>query len=264
MAEAYSSLIRAQLRSQLSYRTSFLLNCLAQMLAQANDLLVIVVLFGRVASLGGFGVQEVLLVYALSGIAFGLADMVVGNVEQLPQYIRTGRFDVVLMRPMGSLAQLCASDFQLRRLGRVVTALGVLVYVLSISDIHWTPITLLLLVITPVAGAVIFGSIFIASNSLSFWLIDGRELANTVTYGGNYFTSYPVTVFSGWLRVFLAYVIGGAFVSYYPALALLGRADPLGGPDWLRFSAPVVALLAALAAGTVWRFAIRHYRGTGS
>ena len=260
----YGRLARAQVRSQLTYRGSFLMNCLAQAIAQAADLLVIVVVFSRVASLGGFDIHAVLLFYAFSGLSFGLADMTVGSIERLPTYIRTGTFDVVLIRPLGTLFQLFAGDFQLRRIGRALTAFGTLVYVLSISDIHWSPATVLLLVLTPLAGAVIFGAIFVAANSVSFWFVDARELANTVTYGGSYLTSYPITVFTDWVRVLLAYIVPGAFVAYYPALTLLDHPDPLGAPTWLGWLATPVALLAATAAALIWRNAVRHYRGTGS
>ncbi len=61
-----------------------------------------------------------------------------------------------------------------------------------------------------------------------------------------------------------AYALGFAFVGYYPALALLGRADPLGLPAWVGWSSPVVAMAAAFLAAVVWRLGIRHYRSTGS
>lgn len=260
----FARLARAQVRGQLSYRSSFVMNCFGQALAQANDLVVILIVFGRVASLGGFDIRAVLLFYALSGMSFGLADMAVGSIERLPDYIRTGTFDVVLMRPLGTLLQLFASDFQLRRIGRVLTAFGVLVYVLSTSDIHWSPAKALLLVLTPVAGAAIFGSIFVAANSVSFWFVDARELANTVTYGGSYLTSYPINIYAGWMRTLLAYLVPGAFVAYYPGLTLLDHADPLGAPAWFGWLDTPVAVLAAVLAGLIWRSAVRHYRGTGS
>jgi ABC-2 type transport system permease protein len=67
----FTRLARAQIRGQLSYRSSFLMNCVGQALAQANDLVVILIVFGRVASLGGFDIRAVLLFYALSGCRSG-------------------------------------------------------------------------------------------------------------------------------------------------------------------------------------------------
>jgi ABC-type uncharacterized transport system permease subunit len=40
-----------------------------------------------------------------------------GNPDRLPELIRSGELDVMLLSVLG---QLCAADFALRRLGRVV------------------------------------------------------------------------------------------------------------------------------------------------
>ncbi|NUT50868.1 MAG: ABC transporter permease [Saccharothrix sp.] len=260
----YAKLVGARLRGQMAYRTSFALQCVAQAVNQLAELGIILVLFNRVGALGGFSVAEVVLMYAIAGTAFGIADLVAGQLDELPAYIRTGRFDVLLLRPLGTLAQMVVSDLHLRKFGRIVAGLGTLVYALSHNDIAWSPWTATLVVVAPISGAVIFSSVWVTANALCFWVVDGQELANTVTYGSNAFTSYPITVFGPWLRRFFAFAVPGAFVAYYPALALLGRPDPLGGPAALGWVSPLVAAAAAVVAGLVWRTAVRHYRGTGS
>jgi ABC-2 type transport system permease protein len=62
----------------------------------------------------------------------------------------------------------------------------------------------------------------------------------------------------------LAYGVGFAFVAYYPALLLLDRSDPLGGPAALGYAAPLAAVILAGAAALLWRTGVRHYRSTGS
>ena len=104
----------------------------------------------------------------------------------------------------------------------------------------------------------------LAGRSVAFWWIESAEFANGLTYGGRDFASYPLTVYSGLFRRLFGYSLGFAFVAYYPALILLGRPDPLHGPAWLGWCAPLVAGLAALAAAGVWRLGVRHYRSTGS
>lgn len=265
MAErVYPKLIGARLRGQMSYRTSFALQCLAQAIGQLTELAIILVLFNRVSALGGFSVQEVVLMYAIAGTAFGIADLVAGQLDELPTYIRTGTFDVLLLRPLSTLGQMMASDLHLRKVGRIVAGVAALVYALSHNDIAWSPFAVVLVVVAPVSGAVIFAAVWIVANSICFWVVDGQELANTVTYGSSAFTSYPATVYGPWLRRFFAFVIPGAFVAYYPSLALLDRPDPLGGPTLLGWISPLVAAAAAVVAGLVWRTAVRHYRGTGS
>jgi viologen exporter family transport system permease protein len=132
------------------------------------------------------------------------------------------------------------------------------------ADLRLTPLRWALLVAMPVVGAVLFGAVFVATAAVAFWWIDSSEFANGFTYGGRDFTSYPITVYSGPFRRAFAYGLGFGFVAYYPALALLGRPDPLGAPGWLGYAAPLAALAAAGVAAVVWRIGVRHYRSTGS
>ncbi|MGH8571912.1 MAG: ABC transporter permease [Gammaproteobacteria bacterium] len=260
----YRSLMAASVRSQLAYPTSFALQCAAQALVQLQDMVIILVLFSRIGEMGGFTRLEVLLIFSLAGISFGLADMLVGPLDTVGQLVRTGTLDALLLRPLPALTQICASDFALRRVGKVGTALVVLGYVLVTSDIAWTPVRVAVLLITPLTGLVLLGAIWVTASAAIFWLVEGSELPNAVTYASGMFTSYPVSVFSGWLLRLMAFVIPGAFVAYYPALAILGKPDPLGLHPVLQYSAPLVAVLAAGVAAGVWRAGVRHYVGTGS
>ena len=260
----YRSLVAASVRSQLAYPTSFALQCLAQALVQLEDMVVVLVLFSRISAMGGFTLQEVLLIYGLAGISFGLTDMLVGSLDRVSQLVRAGTLDAVLLRPLPAMAQICVSDFALRRLGKVGTSLAVLCYVLATSEISWTPLRIAILLITPLTGLVLLGAVWVAASATTFWLIEGQELPNAVTYGSGMFTSYPMSVFSGWLLRLMAFVVPGAFVAYYPALAILGKPDPLGLHPILQYSAPVVAVFAAGLAALIWRAGLRHYVGTGS
>jgi ABC-2 type transport system permease protein len=134
----------------------------------------------------------------------------------------------------------------------------------GLAHVRLTPVHFALLVLTPVCGAVFFGSLFVAGATVAFYWIDSGELANSFTYGGRTFTQYPITVYSGLFRRLFAYGLGFAFVAYYPGLLLLDRPDPLGAPAWLGWSSPAVAALAVGLAVLAWRTGVRHYRSTGS
>jgi ABC-2 type transport system permease protein len=260
----YLRIIGSRVRGQLTYRTSFALDVIAQFLGQSIELVAILVLFTQVTALGGFSAPEVLLLYGLAATAFGLADLTVGQVEELATFIRTGEFDVMLLRPLGTLPQLLSADVALKRIGRVASGLLVLGWSLATLDLPWTPARALLAVIAPISGAVIISAIFVAANSVSFWIVDGREMANSFTYGSSFSTSYPITIYGPWLRRALCYAVPAAFVGYFPALGLLGRPDPLGLPAALQWSSPLVAVIAVAVAGWIWRAGVRHYQGTGS
>ena len=259
----YLHLIGASMRSQAQYRTSLALETVGVLAFSFLDFVAILIIFANVPELAGWSLAEVALLYALATMAFALTDLAVGHLDFFPQLIRDGNFDLLLVRPRSTLFQVVTADFQLRRLGKVAQGVGVLVFALSQLHIDWSPDRALVLALAPLSGALIFGSVWIAAICVAFWTVEGREAANVFTYGGQTLAQYPVNIYDRWLRGFLAFVVPTAFVSYFPALYVLGKSDPLGLPPWLQPDSIVVAVLTAVVAGGVWRVAVRHYRSAG-
>jgi ABC-2 type transport system permease protein len=260
----YRVLIGARVRAQLQYRASFWTNLFATALITAGDFLVIWVLFEHLPTLEGWTLAEVAFLYAASGLGFALADMVVGHIETTHELVRTGQFDVVLLRPAGTLFQIVSSDFALRRLGKALQAGLVGVVALQYLDIQWDVGRVLMSFAIVVSGAAIFTAVFVIGSCVTFWFVGSSEFANAFTYGGQQMTTYPLNVFGPWIRRLLAYLIPLAFVAYLPGLYVLDKEDPLGLPTFLQFLSPVVAVASLLLARVVWDFAVRHYRSTGS
>ncbi|MEU3018778.1 ABC-2 family transporter protein [Nocardiopsis sp. NPDC007018] len=233
-------------------------------LATLSEMGAVVVVFRHAGTLAGFTVYEGLLVYALAAFSFGAAQLLAGTVDHLGDHIRTGTLDTMLVRPVSPLLQLAADQFSPRRFGRIVPSLIVLVFALVACDIDWTAGRVLMLPVLLVSGVVICTSVWLLASCVQFFATDAREAANSVTYGGQALTEYPIAIYGRGLVGAVTFVVPLAFVSWQPALHLLGRPDPTGLPDFLRFLAPVVAVALALAAAGVWRFGLRRYRSTGS
>ena len=168
-------------------------------------------------------------------------------------YPSAGQVRVCGLEPVGQRTRLA------RRIGVVMVVVAA-----TYAPVPLTLGRLVLLAVTPVAGAMIFGAVFVATATVAFWWIESGEIANGLTYGGLTFAQYPMTIYGALFRRLLAYGVGFAFVAYYPTLALLDRPDPLGAPRWLGYVSPAVAVVAAVAAGLMWRTGVRHYRSTGS
>jgi ABC-2 type transport system permease protein len=103
-------LVGAQVRSQLQYRTSFALDLVGSFLISFVDFLAVLILFHSVPQLGSWNVRQVALLYSISMISFALADLVIGHLDLLPQKVRDGSFDLLLVRPRGTLLQIAALD----------------------------------------------------------------------------------------------------------------------------------------------------------
>jgi ABC-2 type transport system permease protein len=259
----WGRLVGAQIRSQAQYRVSLALELVGTFLLSFLDFLAILVVFHNTPRLAEWNVHEVALLYALSSISFALTDLLIGHLDQFPQRIRDGNFDIMLVRPRGTLFQVLGSDFQMRRLGRATQGAVVLAYALTTLHVRWTVARAAVLLVSIPTGVAIFASIWVVFGCIAFWTVDGGEFTNAFTYGGTTLAQYPIDIYSAWLRRFLAYAVPLAFVCYFPALFVLGKRDPLGLPHVLQFLSPAVALAGAVVAGGMWRFAVRHYRSAG-
>lgn len=258
----FADLAGMWVRASMAYRVSFWLLALGTFVIGALDLAGIWVLFQNIDRLGGFSLVEIALLYGATGLALAFADFVVGRVDRLGQLIRLGRLDTMLVRPVPLLVQVCADEFALRRLTRVL--MMTLVFAWGATAVTWTPVRVGLAVVMVLCGSLIFFALFVTGACIQFWTADAAEFANAFTYGGNTLTQYPLTVLPRELVLMLTVAVPVAFVNWYPALFLLGRPDPFGLPSWLAFASPLVAGLLLVVAMLTWRTGVRHYRSTGS
>jgi ABC-2 type transport system permease protein len=262
--DVYRRLLGAYIRSEMQYRTSFVLLVMGSFLANIVDFAGVAVVLSRVPTLAGWSLGEVALLFGMSAMCFSLAEMFAGSLDFFDRFIQAGTFDRLLVRPRGLLVQVMAEEFSLRRLGRFAQGFAVFLIASRLLAVRWTPDKVVVLGAGVASGVAIFFSIFVLGAVFCFWMVQAREATNVFTYGGDFTSSYPLDVYRGWLRRFVTFVVPLAFVNYYPALYVLDRADPLGLPGWVRLLSPAVALLLGIIAWRAWAFGVRHYQSTGT
>ena len=261
---AFTILAAMWIRVSWTYRTSFLVMTAASLVITGIDFVAILVMFSNVDELGGFGLGEIAFLYGATAVCLGIADVVVGNVERIGRHVRLGTFDAMMVRPVGVFAQVCANEFALRRLGRIAQGVVILAWSLTVVDVTWDPARVAMLGSLVVCGTAIFLGLFVLGASFQFVSTDASEVANAFTYGGNTMTQYPLTIYPTEVVKALTFLVPVAFVNWYPALFILDVPDPFGLPGWLRFAAPVAAVVVCSLAALAWRAGVRRYRSTGS
>jgi viologen exporter family transport system permease protein len=262
-AGVYGTLLMSQLRSQASYRLSFGMDVVGSAAVALADLVEIYVVFANIPVFGGLDYPAVLLVFAIAQLAFGLANVITGNLDEVPRLVRSGTLDVLLLRPLPVLGQLLVAEVMLKRVGRVAVAGALLAFALTRLTVEWSPARIWLLVSAPLCGAAIFAAAFVLAGAAQFWLLDGAELTNSLTYGSSYAATIPASVMSLPLRVLFGFVLPAAFVGYLPTIELLGQPGPPWLPAGLAWWAPVAAAVSWTLALLCWRQGLRHYSGGG-
>lgn len=259
---SYVAISRLWVRASLQYPVSFWTMTVGGMLATGIDFLGIWVMFSHLTTYGGFTLREMGFLYGSSQLGIGIADLAVGNVERIGQQVRLGRLDAMMTKPVPLLVQVCADQFALRRISRIIQAVAILTW--ASWTVDWTTTKVLVLVVMTVCGGIIFFGVFVAFSCVQFWTSDASEFANAFTYGGATLLTYPLTVFPRQIVLSLTFVLPLAFVNWYPSLYILDRSGSSTLPQWLEFASPVAALVMVVVTIAAWRAGVRHYTSTGS
>src|SRR4051812_365924 len=140
----------------MQYRTSFALILAMTFVFSFLDFAAVWVIFTNLDAMAGWSFAEVALLYGTSAVSFNLANVLVAGVDVASQHIRAGTFDILLLRPVGTIVQLSAADIELKRVGRVAQGAVVLVVAMVAVDVAWTPLRLASLACVLAAGFAIF------------------------------------------------------------------------------------------------------------
>ncbi len=258
-------LIAASLSGQARYPASALMLTTGQFLGTGIEVIAVWALFHRFGEVQGWHLGEVALFYGLVNCMFSVADALGRGFDTLgTEFLRTGAFDRLLLRPRPVALQLMGHDFRISRAGRLLQGILVLVFATVQADIAWTPGAVGIALFALAGGVALFLGILVLQGTLSFWTVESLEIANVLTYGGVQAAQYPLALYAQWFRRVLTFVVPLACVAYYPALAILGKPDPLGAPAWMGLVSPLAGFVFLAAAFGVWRFGLRHYASTGS
>ena len=264
--QLYWRMIVVSIQAQMQYKVSFLLSMLGQFLATGIEIAGVWALFTRFGNLPDWTLAEVCLFYGTINIAFAIAEGASTGFDRFgTDYIRTGNFDRVLVRPRSIVLQLLGHELGLRRLGRLLQGLLVLCWALVTLEIDFGPIQFTYLLLVLAAGVCLFMGLFVFQATLSFWSVESLELMNTMTYGGVQSSQYPISIYEEWFRKFFTFVVPVACVGYYPILVILGKDDPLSSPWLFQVLAPLAGVaFLALAIWTFLKVGLTHYGSTGS
>lgn len=254
----------ACLRSQMQYKASFIMRVIGHLLVTTSEFITIVFIFGKFSHLKGWTLWEVGLLYGMTSASFASAEIFGRGFHTFDNMIRMGTFDRVLLRPAGVFVQVLASELELRKLGRLMQGLVVMVISWYKLGLELSLMKVGFLAAAVINGTILFSAIFIAGAAICFWSVQSTELPNMLTYGGVEASSYPISVYKRWFRNALIFVIPLAFVNYFPALYILGRPDPLGMPYFMRFLSPLASAAVMIPAIKFWNYGVNHYKSTGS
>lgn len=259
----YGHYAALSIKAQWHYRAAFALQIAGNFAATLVEFVGTWALLARFETFGGWGLGEVAILYGLVHAAFALAEAFGYGFDAFgTDFIRTGEFDRLLVRPRSVILQLLGHQVRLRQLGRFSQGLMVLIYGLWVTQ-HLSVTNALICLWCLIGGTMLFIGLFILQAALSFWTIESLEIFNAFTYGGTAIAQYPLTIFTKWIRWMITYVIPFAAITYFPALVITGRTALLSRQGAFCIIAPAAGFLLFGLALVAFASGIRRYTSAG-
>ena len=229
----------ANLQAAMEYRAAFVVQVLSM---AANDCLWLFfwwTYFKQFPLVHGWQNTDIVVIWAISACGFGIGMSVFGNAPKLAALIMNGGLDAYLSMPRNVLLHVCISATDPTAWGDFLFGLGVFLLVL-----HPTPLQAALFLLLAMMVALIFASFVIILGSTAFFLGNTDGLTQQLLGALITFSTYPMNIFSGTVRLLLFTIIPAGFISFVP-LQLLKQFT------WLLLGGMVgfTALIAAVAVG---------------
>lgn len=255
----YVHYVSVNVRSAMQYKASMLLMIMGQLLLSTTTFFGIHFMFMRFQRVKGYTYGEVLLCFAIVLMQFSLAEMFARGLDMFSGIVRRGEFDRILVRPRSAILQVLGAKFEISRIGRLLQAAMIFVYVVASSAVDWTAGRIACLLVMLTGGALLFAGLFLIYAGLCFFTLEGLEFVNVFTDGGREYGKYPLDIYGEGIMKFSTYVIPYALIQYYPLQYLLGRSD-----NALLMLCPFGVGAFLLAAYAFWRLGVRRYTSCGS
>jgi ABC-2 type transport system permease protein len=250
---------RSSIATELEYRVNFVANAVLSLFWLVWAAVGVSVYFQFADEVAGWTYAELLVVVGLFFTVNGLRQaLITPNLARMTEYIRQGTLDFLLTKPidaqfMVSVRHVGVYNFVDPFLGVALAAVGV------VASGHGVTLAAIgAFIVMLVAGVLLLYAFALVLMSASVWTVSSEGM-DDVVQGVVEVARLPVQMYRGPLQVVLTVALPVAFLTTFPAEALLGRGDAR-----LLLVAPAVAILAVVVASAFWRLALRAYTGASS
>jgi ABC-2 type transport system permease protein len=251
--------LRIGVMNEFQYRANFVIQLLQSAVAIATGLVVLALIFSKTSDLSGWTRPQLLVVMGVFTIMGGLIGFVIEpNMGRLMADIQQGTFDYVLTKPADSQLLVSVREFRLWRLTDVVVGGIVLFWGLGdlATDVGWGESLGFLVLL--VAGGVMIYCFWLLLTTGAFWFVR-MEMMQELFTGLYRAGQYPVTIYPGWLRVMLTFLVPIGFAVTVPSAALTDRLTV----NVLLLTLGFLAVLLVVTR-VFWRFALKRYSGASA
>jgi ABC-2 type transport system permease protein len=245
--------------NELQYRANFAVQIFQSVIALGTGLAVLGLVFSQTTRLNDWTQPELLTVMGVHIVMGGVIQTVIQpNMERLMTDVREGTLDFVLTKPEDAQVLVSVRDVKIWQSVDIIVGLVVLGIGVSQVQASIGPVQVLAFLVALLLGGLMIYCFWLIITTGAFWIVrmdEVHELFDGLYQSGR----WPVTIYPGWLRYSLTFLVPIAFAVTVPAEALTARLTP----ETLALAAGFAALLLGFTRW-FWRFGLRRYSGASA
>ena len=245
--------------NELQYRANFAIQVFQSLIALGTGLAVIGLVFSQTTRLNDWTQPELLAVMGVHILMGGvIGTLIQPNMERLMTDVREGTLDFILTKPEDSQVLVSVREVRIWQAVDILIGFAVLGFGIAQLQTSIGPVQALAFAGALVLGAVMIYCFWLIVTTGAFWIVRMDEIHEL--FDGLYQSGrWPVTIYPGWLRVSLTYLVPIAFAVTVPAEAITSRLT-----IETIVTAAVFALALLLFTRWWWRFGLRNYSGASA
>ncbi len=251
--------VRINVLNEVAYRVNFYVQLFQSLVELGTALAGLAVIFSYTGNLRGWTPDEMLALVGVYFIAGGTIGLVIEpSLEQFITAVRDGTLDFTLTKPED--AQFLVSLQAVNIWKAIDIVMGAAVLATALVRLGekigvWQAASFGLM---SLSGLVIIYSFWLILATLSFWFVRVENIL--VIFQSMYEAGrWPISLYPGWLRFALTFIVPVAFATTIPAEALTGRLTPQ-----TLVGAIALAAVLAIASRLFWRLGLRRYSGASA
>ena len=254
-----AAFLRVSVAGETAYRVNFFIQLFQSLVSLGLSLGGLAVVFSYTNTLRGWRPDEVLALLGVYFLVGGMIGLVIRpGMEQLIESVRTGTLDFVLTKPQDAQLIVSVQRIEIFELIDIMLGFAVLATALVRLGERVGALQAAAFIGMILAGGVIIYSFGLILATLSFWFVRVENIL--VIFQSMYEAGrWPVSLYPGWLRYGLTFIVPVAFATTVPVQALTGRLS------WETLLGAIVLAVALFATSRVlWRAGLRHYSGASA
>ncbi len=250
---------RVGLMAELAYLTNFFINLFQSLHSLGISLAGLGVIFSHTDSLGGWRPDEMLALVGVYFLVGGILNLVIRpSMAQLIESVHEGTLDFTLIKPEDTQFIVSTQSVEIWELINIVMGVGLLITAQVMMGAKVGIMQAATFVLLLFCGGVIIYSFFLILATLSFWFV---RVENFLTIFQSMYEAgrWPISLYPGWLRYGLTFIIPVAFATTVPTEALTARLS------WINILiAIILSLVLVVLSRRFWLAGLKHYSGASS